>query len=332
MARSGAAVRNMSGLQLVRTPTLVYLLWQERTEQGSNGFYLPIDPAHASVGRPVNLFSDEHSEHALSGGSVEDDDIAVVFNRTLVSRESRTITLDDGQSALVSDLPTPIRTDLGIVRLTPLTDATVRWDQTASELREAGTLRLLVRNLGDFPLERVSVNLSAENADGRIQVLNTLTLDGLLAAGAEQPLTLTAPDLGSAVRLLATVVVGGDRADQNGDNDSDTLELMQPDLSLSVLSVTTDALGGAHALLEVRNQGIGSVEGSEIHLSLPPAGETNDTVAASVAFPTLPGQRAAVVSLDLPPGSIVKPLVLGTAFFASPADWGTQTPRTTQLC
>lgn len=168
------------------------------TVQGTSGIDMVASFYDAALDRwsqPRQLTQDEHAETALSL-ACDGNDLVVSYLKTETLREDMDIDIN-GQPHHLENIPQPGRTDLYILRYSlghdvAIVPESITIDPPNPPLGTKATIKAVVENRGDLPLQDVQVALSDGNPhNGGTLIPNVQILSEPLIAGTQREVSVS---------------------------------------------------------------------------------------------------------------------------------------------
>ncbi|MBK9137542.1 MAG: hypothetical protein IPM17_02065 [Verrucomicrobia bacterium] len=280
------------------------LLWQEMSEDGSDAHYRVYDPASDTWSRDERLFRDAPLERSFAPVWDDVGNLTVAYNKVEILHTNKTVTLENGQTLTITNVPQPGRVDLAVTKRRLVRDvALLAGDFTVEGANylpgDPLTLRAVVRNAGDLALTNVTVAFYDGDPQAGGILLTNVPLSGWLEGASTNQLSATwvVPEPAAPHTLWAVARAG---EDWDPANNSQSLRLGGTDLQVSVLNREAETNGAVRVTAQVFNAGAPAAPASV--LALRRAGETNAPLATANVLALEPG-RVAQVALELPPGT-----------------------------
>jgi CARDB len=191
----------------------VIALWQAMSQTGPDAYYRVYDPATATWGLDDQLSRDSSIEKSFSAVWDSAGNLVIAYNNVEMVKTDQTITLDDGSTQVIKDVPTPDTNDLLIARRRIITDLGFVPDS----IRAVGdsflpgarvTLQATVKNTGNLPTQDTQVAFYLGDPAAGGTIIGTKTIAGLLRATEEQlieQLWTVPTGLTGTIRIFAVV-------------------------------------------------------------------------------------------------------------------------------
>ena len=282
------------------------LLWQEMTTNGSDAHYMVYDPASATWSKDMLLCADAPLERSFAPVWDDVGNLTVAYNKVEMLLTNKTVTLDDGSTITITNVPQPGRVDLVVTKRALVKDlALLAGDFTIQGVNwlpgDPLTLTALVRNAGDVAVSNVVVGFydGAPGAGGTL--ITNVALPGWLeGAGTNTVSTLwVVPEPATNHVLYAVADPAGAVTEFNEANNTQSLSIAGTDLAVSLVSQSAETSGAVRVIAQVQN--LGAPTATNTILAIRRNGAT--TILATNGVPALEPGRLAQVALDLPPGT-----------------------------
>jgi hypothetical protein len=280
------------------------LVWQEMSEDGSDAHYRVYDPASDTWSRDERLFRDPPLERSFAPVWDDVGNLTVAYNKVDIFMTNKTLTLEDGQTITITNVPQSGRVDLAVTKRRLIRDvALAAGDFTVEGVNylpgDLLALSAVIRNTGDLAVTNVAVSFFDGDPHAGGLLLTNVTLAGWLEGAATNQVQTTwvVPEPAAPHMLFA--VVKGDN-DFDPGNNTQTVAIGGTDLLVSLVRYSAETNGAVRVIAQVQNWGAPTATNSV--LAICRAGETNAPLATA-ALPSLEPGRLAQVALDLPAGT-----------------------------
>ncbi|MBN2450165.1 MAG: hypothetical protein JXR77_07230, partial [Lentisphaeria bacterium] len=234
------------------------------TMQGENGMDIAAafyDAALDTWSLPRDLTDDEHAEGSLSVAE-DNGDIVIAYLKTQTVRADMEVEIE-GVTYTVPNVPQPARTDLCILRHTPgidlgLREGSLRIEPPNPSPGGSATVRVMVENLGESPVEGAAVALyDGDPAEGGTQ-LDTAQLVEVLSGGgaAEVSFPWAVPADPNSHRLFVVCDPALVFADRERTNNVAAVWTVLPDLAIETCDSEAVSATATALTVRVRNSGV----------------------------------------------------------------------------
>ena len=283
------------------------LLWQEMSQAGSDAHYMVYDPASGTWSRDMLLCNDPALERSFAPVWDNLDNLTVAYNKVEILRTNKTLTLEDGQTVTITNVPQPGRVDLVVTKRALVRDLAL----LSGDLSVSGdnylpgdplTLSATVRNIGDVAVSNVVVSFFDGDPKAGGSLITNVAVSALLEGGATAPVEARwiMPEPAAPHTLYAIVDHAGAVTEYSEENNSQHVRVGGTDLAVSVKSSQAERDGSVRIIAVVQNLGAPAAPASVVAVRL--EGQTNAPLAV-VSVPELEPGRLAEVALDLPAGT-----------------------------
>lgn len=283
------------------------LIWQEQSQTGVDARYAVYDPASGRWSRDEQLFSDPPLERSFSAVWDDVGNLTLAYNRVEITATTKTVILPTGETVEITDVPTPGRVDLGVLKRAIVQDLAIQDGDFTAEgdnYLPGDQVKLLtkVRNVGNLGVQDAVVALyDGDPTAGGVEIARK-TIAGWLDAATvgETETEWTVPEPPVAHSLYAVIDPDGTLSEINEANNAIHVMIGATDLSATLLSSSAEQDGSARIVVEVLNAGAAA---PSTILAVRRAGETGAPLATA-GIPALEAGRCAQIAVDLPAGTL----------------------------
>lgn len=283
------------------------LLWQEMSTNGSDAHYMVYDPVASAWGKDDLLCQDPPLERSFAPVWDNVGNLTVAYDKVQILCTNKTVTLTNGQTITITNVPQPGRVDLVVTKRALVMDlALMAGDFTVQGVNylpgDPLKLSATVHNSGNVAVSNALVGFYDGDPDGGGLLLTNVTLPGWLGAAtsAVASVVWVVSDPATNHVLYAAANRTNLATEFNGSNNVQSVSIGGTDLSVSLLNYSAETNGAMRVIAQVQNLGAPSATNSV--LAIRQYGSTN-TPLATVAVPMLEPGRLAQVALDLPAGT-----------------------------
>jgi PKD repeat protein len=220
LIRSGSASVAFYHAQLLINPQgNITLVWQEVVDNGpANIFAMIYDPSSQTWSADRRLNEDTADMRAMHGFYSSDGQLHLAYLATEILRTEQTVTLEDGSSVVVPEIPEEGRTDLRLLAHRLIVDLAVADDglllmPSTSVAGQAASATVDVHNAGDFSVGSFSINLYAGQPEMGGVLIGTAIVNGPFAAGDHREVTIPFTYPASGGEIVAAIDAGNQVAE-----------------------------------------------------------------------------------------------------------------------
>lgn len=313
LARQDSATAGFADYAMTVGPAdNLVLLWQEMSPNGSDAHYAVFDPVSGTWSDDALLTADPPLERSFA--PVWDDlgNLTVAYNKVQILRTNHTLTLADGSTITITNVPEPGPVDLVVTKRAMVEDLALESGDfgvsgTNFMPGEIVTLSARVRNAGNLALSNVVVAFwDGSPANGGTLITN-VTVPGWFQAGSTHAAVATWVVPGPATNHVLFAIVNplGLAGESNATNNTQSVAVGGTDLVVCLRRYPTDADGSLNVWALVQNLGASGATNSVLSLRRADASATLSTnpVLATVAAPSLAPAESAELLLTLPAGT-----------------------------
>lgn len=283
------------------------IMWQEGSEDGSDAYYKIYDPASDSWSMDARLTKDSSLERSFSPAWDAVGNLTIAYNKVAMTLTNKTVTLENGNTLVVSNVPQSGRVDLAITKHSLKQDLTLAagdFSVAESDFLAGRPLTLIatVRNAGDLAVSNTVVDFFDGNPTNGGSLIASVSLPGWLPGSTTISVTnqWVIPSPATEHTLYAVVDPGNAVAEASEVNNVQSLRIGGTDLAVSLQSKSVETNGAVRIIAQVKN--LGGPGATNSVLAIRRYGQTNAPLAISDVPALAPG-RLAQVALELPPGT-----------------------------
>ncbi len=298
------------------------LLWQEMSKEGSDAHYSVFDPASSTWSKDARLFQDEPLERSFAPVWDNVGNLTVAYNKVQLLKTSKTVTLPDGGSITITNVPQAGRVDLYVTKRRLIKDVALVAGAFTVEAANylpgaAVTLSATLCNAGDVAVSNAVVAFYDGNPTNGGVLITNVAISGWLEGAAVSTASAlwVVPEPGTNHVLYAVADPANVITEFSETNNVQRVSIGGVDLRVSLLNYSTETNGAVRVIAQVQNMGAPTATNSV--LAIRRAASTNGPLATA-AVPSLEPGRLAQVALDLPPGTQPE----GEAIYTMRADEG----------
>lgn len=305
--RTDAATAGFADFSLALSPggNLV-ALWQEMTDFGSDAHYRVFDPASNTWGLDTLLSQDSELERSFAPAWDAMGNLVLAYNNVTITKQSKTVTLEGGETVTVDGVPQPGRVDLFLAKRALVKDLTISANGLTTEGTnylpgDAITLKAKVKNSGNVAVENVAVSFYDGDPAAGGTLIQSVTLPGWLKAADEAETTInwTIPAPAIARTVFVKVDPAGIVTEASETNNTLSLPLNGVDLELGYESGNVLPDGSARVVVKVK-----SLSAPQSPVTMLRLWKKDGTAAlAEVNVSQLAPGDSVEIPLDLPAGS-----------------------------
>ena len=284
------------------------LLWQDRGSRGTDVFYRVFDPASNSWSVDLQLTNDRDLERSLAAVWDNAGNLTLAYNVVAVNEVTKSVILADGRTVQVDGALEFGQVDLRILKRALRRDVGFRQGGLTVDCApclpgQIHTVQAQVANLGDLPISDLTVAFYAGDPNRGGREIGRATISELLRAGENATTKVQwTPSGPFASQELFAVVDPDDRISETDEtNNTTSLRVGGPDLSLSLRSASAEPDGSARIVVEVRNGGTVASGAAQTTIA---SVDASASPLATADIPALDLSQTAEVALTLPPGSV----------------------------
>jgi hypothetical protein len=307
VVRSDSSSLGFSDLSVMLSPGgNVVALWQEMNQYGSDAHYRVFDPASNTWGLDSLLSQDPDLERSFASAWDAMGNLVLAYDNVQVTKQSKTVELEGGETVTVDGVPQPGRVDLLLAKRALVKDLAFATDSlTASGTDflpgDAITLKARVKNSGNVAVQDVAVAFYNGDPVAGGSLIQTVTVSGWLKAADEAEVTAnwTIPTPAIARTIYVRVDPAGGVTESDEANNTLSLPLNGVNLQLEYVSGSVLRDGSARVVARVKN--LSAPESPVTLLRLQQQDAT--TTLAEVNVSQLAPGDSVEIPLDLPAGS-----------------------------
>ncbi len=283
------------------------LLWQEMSQAGSDAHYRVLDPASDTWSKDALLVQDTPLERSFAPVWDDVGNLTVAYNKVQIVYTNLTVTLEDGGTVTITNVPQSDRVDLYVTKRQLIKDLALNsGDFTVSaENYLPGvpvTLSATLRNAGDLAVSNAVVGFYDGNPSQGGVLITNVAIEGWLEGAAANTVSAlwVVPEPAASHQVFAVADPAGVVTEFDEANNGLSLSIGGTDLSVSLVSQATEISGAVRVIAQVQN--LGAPKAPTSVLAIRRAGDTNAPLA-SAEVPELEPGHLAQVALDLPAGT-----------------------------
>jgi uncharacterized repeat protein (TIGR01451 family) len=210
--RAGSESMAFYSTQLLVNPQgNLTLTWQESADNGpANVFATLYDTASQTWSADRRLTESPQEAHDVSGFYGADGQLHLAYLSTVIERVPKDVTLDDGSTITIQNVPQDGRTDLLLLDHSLIVDLAVGDEDISVSPRaprqdDSVEASIMVHNAGDFAVGSFAVNLYAGDPNSGGLLVGSETVAGPLAAGDQRTANFSFVYPEAAGNLIAVV-------------------------------------------------------------------------------------------------------------------------------
>lgn len=297
------------------------LLWQEMTTNGSDAHYSVYDPSSDTWSKDATFFNDSPLERSFSPVWDSAGQLNFAYNKVEIIMTNETVELEGGGFLTVSNVPQQGRVDVAVAVRRLITDVAILPGgftvEGANYLPgDALTLSATLLNVGDVAVSNAAVAFYEGDPAAGGTLITNVEWSGWLEGAATNAVLSTVwvvPEPATNRTLFAVANPAHAFTEFTENNNTQLVSIGGADLSVSLISATSETDGSMRVIAQVQNLG---APGAPITtLAMRRRGESG-TPLATVDVPALEPGTLAQVALDLPEGTQPE----GEAFYSLRAD------------
>lgn len=288
----------------------IALIWQEMSEAGSDAHYAVYDPASGSWSQDMRLFTNSTLERSFAPVWDNVGNLTIAYNAVEMYMTNKTIELEGGGFVTVSNVPESGAVGLAVVKRALIQDvALLEGDFTVDGYNylpfDALTLSARLRNMGDVAVTNPAVAFyNGDPAQGGLLIGTVSWSNGWYEGGSTGAVLSTVwvvPEPATNRTLYAVANPTGAFTEFSRLNNTQKVAIGGTDLSVSLVSATTESNGSMRVIAQVRNEG--APDAGVTTLAIRREGATGAALGTA-EVPALEPGRLAQVAVDLPAGTV----------------------------
>jgi len=309
LARSDSSTAGFMDYAMTYGPVgNLVLLWQEMCEDGSDMHYSVYDPVSDAWSKDARFFKDAMLKRSFAPIWDDVGNLTVAYNTVEILKTNKVVELEGGGSVTVSNVPQPGMVGLAVMKRALVTDVGILPGdftvQGANYLPgDAVTLSAVLRNIGDVAVSNASVAFyDGDPAAGGTLITNVVWMGWLEGAATNAVLSTlwVVPDPPTNRTLYAVANPDHSFTEFSENNNTQAVSIGGADLSVELISATTETNGSLRVIAQVQN--LGAPGTTNTTLALRRKGQGGAPLG-TVDVPALEPGRLAQVALDLPDGT-----------------------------